>query len=63
MPASSPPDPAPVLSVPEVDRLADAIEPRYRALLLLATFGNLRWGRAGGLRDTVPTQPGSRSAM
>jgi len=23
--------------------IADAIEPRYRALVLLATFGNLRW--------------------
>ena len=33
----------PVLSVPEVYRLADAIEPRYRALVLLATFGNMRW--------------------
>jgi hypothetical protein len=33
----------PVLSVPEVYRLADAIGPRYRALILLATFGNLRW--------------------
>jgi hypothetical protein len=29
---------------------ADAIEPRYRALLLLATFGNLRWGELAGLR-------------
>jgi integrase len=40
----------PVLSVPEVYRLADAIEPRYRALILLATFGNLRWGELAGLR-------------
>jgi integrase len=40
----------PVLSVSEVYRLADAIEPRYRALLLLATFGNLRWGELAGLR-------------
>jgi integrase len=40
----------PVLSVPEVYRLADAIEPRYRALVLLATFGNLRWGELAGLR-------------
>jgi integrase len=39
-----------VLSVPEVYQLADAIEPRYRALVLLATFGNLRWGELAGLR-------------
>jgi integrase len=39
-----------VLSVPEVYRLAEAIEPRYRALVLLATFGNLRWGELAGLR-------------
>jgi integrase len=29
---------------------ADAIEPRYRALVLLATFGNLRWGELAGVR-------------
>jgi integrase len=40
----------PVLSVAEVFRLADAITPRYRALVLLATFGNLRWGELAGLR-------------
>src|SRR5260221_3320323 len=40
----------PVLSVAEVYRLADAIEPQYRALVLLATFGNLRWGELAGLR-------------
>ena len=40
----------PELSVPEVCRLADAIGPRYRALILLATFGNLRWGELAGLR-------------
>jgi integrase len=36
--------------VPEVYRLADAIAPRYRALVLLATFGNMRWGELAGLR-------------
>lgn len=40
----------PVLSVLEVYRLAAAIEPRYGALVLLATFGNLRWGELAGLR-------------
>ncbi|TQN33488.1 site-specific recombinase XerC [Haloactinospora alba] len=40
----------PVLSVSEVFKLADAIKPRYRALVLLATFGSLRWGELAGLR-------------
>ncbi|WP_067973551.1 tyrosine-type recombinase/integrase [Nocardiopsis trehalosi] len=40
----------PVLSVAEVFKLADAIKPRYRALVLLATFGSLRWGELAGLR-------------
>jgi integrase len=40
----------PVLSVREVFDLADAIGDRYRALLLLATFGNLRWGELAGFR-------------
>ncbi len=34
----------PILSVRKVLELADTIEPRYRALLLLATFGGLRLG-------------------
>ena len=34
----------------EVYRLADATAPRYRPLVLLATFGNLRWGELAGLR-------------
>ncbi|WP_203994519.1 tyrosine-type recombinase/integrase [Sphaerisporangium rufum] len=40
----------PVLTVAQVYRLADAIEPRFRALVLLATFGSLRWGELTGLR-------------
>lgn len=40
----------PVLSVAEVFRIAEVIAPRYRALVLLATFGNLRWGELAGLR-------------
>ncbi|OOC56408.1 MULTISPECIES: tyrosine-type recombinase/integrase [Nocardiopsis] len=40
----------PVLSVSEVFELAEAIKPRYRALVLLATFGSLRWGELAGLR-------------
>lgn len=30
--------------------LADAIHPRYRALILLAVFGSLRWGELAALR-------------
>jgi len=30
--------------------LADAIAPRYRALILLAVFGSLRWGELAALR-------------
>lgn len=43
-------DERPVLSVEEVFKLADAINPRYRALVLLAAFGSLRWGELAGLR-------------
>lgn len=39
----------PVLTVHEVYRLAEVIEPRYRALVLLATFASLRWGELAGL--------------
>jgi integrase len=39
----------PVLSLPEVFRLADAIEERYRVLVLLAVFGSLRFGELMGL--------------
>lgn len=44
------PNERPLLTVTEVLRLADSIEPRYRALLLLAVFGSLRWGELIGLR-------------
>ncbi|GAA3747048.1 integrase [Spinactinospora alkalitolerans] len=40
----------PALSVAEVYRLAGAVPARYRALVLLATFGGLRWGELVGLR-------------
>ena len=39
----------PVLTLQESFALADAIAPRYRALLLLAVFGSLRWGELMGL--------------
>jgi integrase len=40
----------PVLTIRQVFALADAIGPRYRALVLLAVFGSLRWGELAALR-------------
>jgi integrase len=40
----------PVLSVPQVYALADAVGLRYRALILLAAFSSLRWGELAALR-------------
>jgi integrase len=36
--------------VAQVAALADAIDPRYRALVLVAAYGGLRWGELVGLR-------------
>ncbi|GIH91181.1 tyrosine-type recombinase/integrase [Planobispora siamensis] len=40
----------PTLTVKQVFALADAIEPRFRALVLMATFGSLRWGELAALQ-------------
>ncbi|MFF4752526.1 tyrosine-type recombinase/integrase [Streptomyces sp. NPDC002514] len=40
----------PVLTVPEVFAIADAIGPRYRLLVLLAAFTTLRFGELAALR-------------
>jgi hypothetical protein len=40
----------PVLTIAQVYALADAIGPRYRALILLACFCGLRWGELAGLQ-------------
>ncbi len=40
----------PVITLPEAFRLADSIDEQYRALVLLAVFGSLRWGELMGLR-------------
>ena len=40
----------PVFSLQQVFTLADVIHPRYRALILLAVFGCLRWGELAALR-------------
>jgi integrase len=43
-----------VATVPQVVALADAIDPRYRAMVLLATFCGLRFGELAGLtRDRL----------
>jgi integrase len=39
-----------VLTVPQVFSLSEAIEPRFRALVLLAAFTGLRWGELCALR-------------
>jgi integrase len=38
------------LTPEEVARLANSIDPRYRALVLVAAYGGLRWGELAGLR-------------
>jgi integrase len=40
----------PILSIEDVYRLADAVSDRYRALVLLAAFGSLRWGEVIALQ-------------
>ncbi|MEV0581308.1 tyrosine-type recombinase/integrase [Nonomuraea sp. NPDC050310] len=45
------PEERPVLTVPQVFELASAVPPRFRALVLLATFGSLRWGELAALRQ------------
>jgi len=43
-----------IISLPVVFAIADAVPVRYRLLVLLATFGSLRWGELVGLRrETV----------
>lgn len=44
------PDERPVLTVAEVFALAAAVPPRFRALVLLATFASMRWGELAALR-------------
>ncbi len=40
----------PVLSIAQVYELAEAIDQRYRLLVLLGTFASLRWGELAALR-------------
>ena len=41
------------LTAEEVERLADVIAPRYRAFVLVAAYGGLRWGELIGLRRSA----------
>jgi integrase len=40
----------PVLTIAQVYALAEAVDQRYRVLVLLGTFGSLRWGELAALR-------------
>lgn len=39
-----------IVPLPVVFKLAETVPVRYRALILLATFANMRWGELAGLR-------------
>jgi integrase len=49
LPTIEPSEPIP-LTLEEVTRLADAIDPRYRTLVLVGAFGGLRIGELAGLQ-------------
>jgi len=49
LPAENRPEPA-LLTPQDVERLADVIDPRYRALVLTAAYTGLRWGELAGLK-------------
>jgi integrase len=51
----------PVITLVEVFAIAAHIQPRYRALVLLAAFGQLRFGELVGLRRDHLILPPSRS--
>jgi len=40
----------PIVTIAEAEAIADAVEPEYRALVLVAFYGTLRFGEAAGLR-------------
>ena len=50
----------PIATIAQVDALANAIDPRWRALVLLATYGSLRWGELTALtRQRIDLQAGT----
>jgi integrase len=48
------------LTADELERLAAAIDPRYRSLILVAGWGGLRWGELAGLRVRDVDHSGGR---
>lgn len=48
------------LTATQLDALADAIDPRYRAWVLIAGYGGLRWGELAGLRRPAVDVDGCR---
>jgi hypothetical protein len=52
----------PVIGVEAVIALADAVPERYRTLILLATFGCLRWGELWACASPTSTSTRRRSA-
>jgi integrase len=48
------------ISIPQLTALADAVPPRYRALILVAGFGGLRWAELVGLRRRHVDLAGAR---
>jgi integrase len=62
IPGADKEDPAerPTLAVPQVFALAEQVPARYRALILVTTFGCLRWGEVAALqRQDVDTDAGT----
>lgn len=50
----------PIATIAQVDALADAIDPRWRSLVLLATYGSLRWGELTALtRKRIDLEAGT----
>ncbi|WP_082931104.1 tyrosine-type recombinase/integrase [Micromonospora sp. NBRC 110037] len=50
----------PVLTLAQVFRLSEIVPPRYRALVLVTTFGCLRWGEVAALqRQDIDTVAGT----
>jgi integrase len=47
-------------SIPQLHHLADAVPGRYRALILLAGYGGLRWAELVGLRQCDVDVAGAR---
>jgi hypothetical protein len=51
-----------IVPLPVVFKIAEAVPVRYRALVLLATFADMRWGELVGLRRQNIDLTGPRQA-